>query len=118
LNFILRNNIDRILRYVLGIALLILSLRLLFNSGTIEKFNIFEQADYIRLILGISEVVASLLFIINRTQRWGVISLLLVFAAYIHLNIGRIPYALAPWTLGILFVVFFERKRKATINTV
>lgn len=114
MNFIIKNNIDNILRYLLGITLLILSMRVLFNSSTIETFKIFEQPEYIRQLLGISEVIASILFIINRTRMWGAIGLFLVFglAAYIHLNIGKTPMGLIPWTLGILFVLYFDRKRK------
>lgn len=111
------NVIGKILRYLLGFMLLFLSLRVLFNSSTIEIFDKFKQPEIIRYILGISEVIASILFIVNRTKLKGAIGLFLVFllAAYIHLNIGKIPWALIFWILGILLALYLEKK-KTTAN--
>lgn len=112
-NFIIRKNIDLILCYLLGAALLILSLRVLFNPSTIEKFQIFGQPEYIRWILAGGEAIASILLLIPKTRKCGAIGLFLVFAlaTYIHLNIGKIPFGLIPWSIGILFVMYFNRKR-------
>lgn len=112
---VLKYKIDKWLNYVIGLLLLFLSIRLLFNPNTIEKFKVFEQSETIRYILGISEAVVSILFLLNKTRIIGAVGLFLVFllAAYIHLNVGKLPIALIPWSLGILFVVYFSKKRKA-----
>lgn len=110
---IFKYKIDKWLNYLVGLLLLFLSFRLLFNPGTIEKFKIFEQSELIRYILGISEAAVSILFLLNKTRMIGAIGLFIVFlfAAYIHLNIGKIPISLIPWSLSILFVVYFDKKR-------
>lgn len=111
---ILKYKIDRWLNYLIGILLLILSIRLLINPTTIEIFKSFKQPESSRFILGIGELIASTLFLYKKTKYLGAIGLFIVFifAAYIHLNVGKIPIALIPWTLGILFVVYFYNIRK------
>lgn len=111
---IIKYKIDKFINYLIGLLLLFLSIRLLFNPSTIEKFKIMEQSESIRHVLGVSEAIASILFLLDKTRIMGAIGLFIVFlfAAYIHLNIGKIPISLFPWTIGILFVVYFDKKRK------
>lgn len=111
---ILKYNIDKWLNKLIGLLLLFLSIRLLINPSTIESFKLLNPSEPVRFALGISEAVVSILFLFNRTKLAGAIGLLLVFvfAAYIHLNVGKIPFALIPWTLSVLFVIYFDKKRK------
>lgn len=113
------NNIGRALRYLIGSMLLFLSLRVLFNASTIEVFSKFNQPEAIRYILGISEVIASILFLLNQTKTQGVIGLFLVFllAAYIHLKIGQMPWALLLWIAGIIVALYLEKK-KSTVSSI
>lgn len=115
---IIKYNIDKWLNYLIGGLLLFLSIRLLINPSTIEKFKFLNESELIRNVLGISEAVASILFLLNRTKIIGAIGLFIVFlfAAYVHLNVGKIPFALIPWTMGVLFVVYFDLKRKTDMN--
>ena len=69
-----------VLRIVLGFVLLAESI-LLLKSGHPELPN------FIRLLLGWSEAVASLLFLLPATMEWGGRCLLIVFAAAALLHI-------------------------------
>ncbi|MEO8110093.1 MAG: hypothetical protein ABI594_08680 [Ginsengibacter sp.] len=90
MKFILKNNLDYILRYIMGTALLAVTLLFLFASRSAESFKQLNQPDYIRQILGWTEVVFCLLFILYKTRIWGAFGLLVVFAfaSYLHLKLG------------------------------
>ena len=103
MQFILKNKLDYILRYVIGTALLIVSLLFVLDPANAESFKILNQPDYIRQILGWTEAAFCVLFIFYRTHYLGALGLLIVFAfaAYLHLKVGVRPYGLIGWTVGI-----------------
>ena len=118
MKFILKNNLDYILRYIMGTALLAVTLLFLFAPGSSESFKQLNQPDYVRQILGWSEVFFCVLFILYKTCIWGAIGLLAVFAfaAYLHLRVGVLPYGLIGWTVGVLFILYCDKYRKTTAN--
>lgn len=74
----------------MGTALLAVTLLFLFASRSAESFKQLNQPDYIRQILGWTEVVFCLLFILYKTRIWSAFGLLVVFAfaSYLHLKLG------------------------------
>lgn len=120
MQFILKNKLDYILRYVIGTALLIVSLLFVLDPANAESFKILNQPDYIRQILGWTEAAFCVLFIFYRTHYLGAFGLLVVFvfAAYLHLKVGVRPYGLIGWTVGILFVLYCGSRRKTTAKSI
>jgi hypothetical protein len=118
MRYILKNKFDYILRYVIGTALLIVSLLFVLDPANAESFKILNQPDYLRQILGWTEAAFCGLFIFYRTRYWGAFGLLIVFAfaAYLHLKAGVRPYGLIGWTVGVLFVLYCDNRRKTTAN--
>ena len=114
MEYILKNKLDYALRYVLGCVLLFLSLWFIFQPESAESFKKFNQPDSVRQILGWTEAIVSLLFILYPTRFIGAAGLLAVFfyATYLHINAGLQAFGLIPWTIGILFVVYCEKQRK------
>lgn len=106
------------LRYILGTVLLVMSIWLIVSSNSAKNFQIFQQPEYVRYILGLSEAFASFMFIINRTKSIGAFGLLAVFvyATYLHLNIGLNAYGLIPWAIGVLVCLIYDSYRKYNIN--
>jgi len=119
MRFILKNKLDYILRYIIGTALLIVTLLFIFDPGSPESFKQLKQPDYIRQILGWTEVFFCMLFILYKTRYWGAFGLLVVFAfaAYLHLKVGVRPYGLIGWTVVILFILYCDKSRKTTAKT-
>jgi hypothetical protein len=103
-----------ILNFILQVlfALLLLwgSINLVFNERAVEAFAETGHKDWIRLLLGWSEIVACILFIIPRTFFVGGIGLLiiLVWAAYLHISAGQ-PVGLLPFYLLVLLGFFAYR---------
>lgn len=118
MKFILKNNLDYIFCYIIGIALLLVTLLFLFAPGSAAGFKQLNQPDYVRQILGWTEVFFCALFILYNTRIWGAFGLLIVFAfaAYLHLSVGVRPYGLIGWTVGVLFILYCDRCRKTTAN--
>jgi hypothetical protein len=118
MRYILKNKLDYILRYIVGTALLIVSLLFVLNPENAESFKVLNQPDPIRHILGWTEAAFCVLFIFYRTHYLGAFGLFIVFAfaAYLHLKVGIRPYGLIGWTVGILFVLYCDKRRKATAN--
>lgn len=114
MKFILKNNLDGILTYAVGIGLIIVTLFFLFDPGAAENFKPLKQPDYVRLLLGWTEVLLSVLFIIPATRIWGAIGLLIVFAfaAYLHLRVGLPPYGLIGWIIAVSIVWYCSNRRK------
>ncbi len=109
-----KSKIVQWLRYLIGAALLVMSLWFIINSKSAENFRKFQQPEYVRHILGWTEAIVSLLFIINRTKIIGGFGLLAVFAfaTYLHINVGLTAYGLIPWAVGIIFCLAFDYSNK------
>lgn len=109
-----KSKIVQWLRYLIGAALLFMSLWFIFSPNSDESFRKFQQPEYVRYILGWIEAIVSILFIINRTKIIGGFGLLMVFAfaTYLHLNVGLTAYGLIPWTVGIIFCLAFDYSNK------
>ncbi|HEU5052845.1 MAG TPA: hypothetical protein VFT78_07020 [Hanamia sp.] len=118
MKFILKNNIDGILSYAVGIGLLIVTLFFLFDPAAAENFKPLKQPDYVRLLLGLTEVILSVLFIIPATRIWGASGLLIVFAfaAWLHLRVDLHPFGLIGWAIAVCFVLYCSSKRKTLAN--
>ncbi len=114
MDFIIKNNLDNIVRYLLGGLILLLSVLFLFVPQSKTAFEIFELTETTRLSLGYGVAVVALLFIIDRTKLWGAIGLLISFllTAYFHIRVGLHPWGLMLWAAGVVFVLFFDWHRK------
>jgi DoxX-like family len=114
MRFIFKNQLDYILRYIIGVSLLLITLLFIFAPDSPESFKKLGQPDYIRQILGWTEVASCVLFIFYKTSYFGAFGLLAVFAfaAYLHLRVGLRPYSLIGWTVGVLFILYCDNRRK------
>lgn len=104
---LIKFKINYIIQYLIGVILLILSLELIFNHKCAMDFKVLRQPDYVRLILGWSEIISALLFLVGKTKIIGAYALLLVFmyAAYLHIQVGLFPIGLLPWAFGVLLTI-------------
>lgn len=100
----------------MGTALLIITLVFVLDPMSAERFKPLHQPDYVRRLLGWTEAGVCLLFIGHKTRYIGAVGLLIVFAfaAYLHLKAGLHPFGLLIWTVGILFVLYCDKRRKAS----
>ncbi|MCH2043802.1 MAG: hypothetical protein MK212_06635 [Saprospiraceae bacterium] len=117
--FILRKNIDHYVRYTVGGVIMILSTLFLVTPQGTELFTVFKQPAYVGWLLGGWELIVSILFLINKTKIWGAAGLLLSFipTAYLHYKVNLSPWGLGIWILGIVFVLYYDRKRKILANS-
>ena len=79
------------LRWVVGLVVLWESFRFTFSHASIEHVARFGLSEWHRYLLGGSEIVAALLFLIPVTTLLGGIALLVIFAiaVLIHLHHGQ-----------------------------
>ncbi len=116
MNTIIKYSLDELFRYLLSIAFIILSLRLLLTPEMIPSFSVFENMGNGRIMLGVFALVITLMFIIEKTKLIGGILLLLLFTygGYLHYTtIGGIPLGLMIASGGIIFVLLMDYKRKS-----
>lgn len=120
MNTILKYNLDELFRYLFSIVCIILSLRLLVVPEAIENYRLFGVADHIRQIMGVGGLIASVLFIIEKTVYIGAAFLLLgiAYALFHHMNVGQTTSWLIFLGGGILIVLLFAFKRRTWIEDV
>lgn len=105
-----------VLRLVLGLVVLAQSFIFLFGGESAGFFARHGLPDAIRLILGWSEVVAAILFLLPPTLVVGAWFLLAVFAGAISLHLlhGQFEVgALLVYSAAVLVVVAFRDSRSA-----
>jgi hypothetical protein len=85
--------VEKYLRSTISVLMFVGSLVILFSPNAPATFKLFEQSDYVRVLLGCSLSISSLLYFFARTKFIGSSGLILVFSysIYMHFNVNRIP---------------------------
>ena len=108
-----------VLRLVLGLVVLAQSFIFLFGRDSARFFARNGLPDAIRLVLGWSEVVAAILFLLPPTLMVGAWFLLAIFAGAIslHLMHGQLEVGgLLVYSAAVLVVLAFRNSRSAKIG--
>ena len=108
-----------VLRLVLGLVVLAQSFIFLFDGESATFLARRGLPDAIRLILGWSEVVAAILFILPPTMVVGGWFLLAVFAGAISLHLVHGQFevgGLLVYSAAVLVVLAFRNSRSANID--
>jgi putative oxidoreductase len=103
-----------VLRLVLGLVVLMQSFIFLFGGESARFFTRHGLPDAIRLILGWSEVVAAILFLLPRTLVVGAWFLLVVFAGATLLHITHSQFevgGLLVYSAAVFVVLAFHEPR-------
>jgi uncharacterized membrane protein YphA (DoxX/SURF4 family) len=107
------------LRLVLGLVVLVQSFIFLFGGESAKFLARHGLPDAIRLILGWSEVVAAILFLLPSTLKVGAWFLLVVFAGAISLHIVHGQFevgGLLVNSAAVLVVLAFRNSRSPKID--
>ena len=108
-----------VLRLVLGLVVLAQSFIFLFGGDSAKFFARHGLPDAIRLVLGWSEVVAAILFLLTPTLAVGARFLLAVFAGaiFLHLVHGQFEVGgLLAYCAAVLVVLVFRKSGSARID--
>jgi uncharacterized membrane protein YphA (DoxX/SURF4 family) len=108
-----------VLRLVLGLVVLAQSFIFLFGGDSTKFFARHGLPDAIRLVLGWSEVVAAILFLLPPTLAVGAWFLLAVFAGaiFLHLVHGQFEVVgLLVYCAAVFVVLVFRKSGSARID--
>jgi putative oxidoreductase len=108
-----------VLRLILGMVVLIQSFLFLYGGESAAFFARHGLPDAVRLILGWSEVVAAVLFLVPITTVVGAWLLLVVFAGAILLHILHGQYevgGLLVYSAAVYVVLAFRDSRRLRID--
>jgi uncharacterized membrane protein YphA (DoxX/SURF4 family) len=108
-----------VLRLVLGLVVLAQSFIFLFGGESVKFFARHALPDAIRLILGWSEVVAAILFLLPPTLVVGAWCLLAVFAGaiFLHLMHGQFEVGgLLVYSAAVLVVLVSREPRSVKVD--
>jgi uncharacterized membrane protein YphA (DoxX/SURF4 family) len=108
-----------VLRLVLGLVVLVQSFIFLFGGESAKFLARHGLPDAIRLILGWSEVVAAILFLLPPTLKAGAWFLFAVFAGAISLHLVHGQFevgGLLVYSAAVLVVLAFRNSRSAKID--
>jgi hypothetical protein len=107
------------LRLVLGLVVLVQSFLFLYGGEAARFLARHGLPDAIRLVLGWSEVVAAILFLLPPTIVVGAWFLLLIFVAAILLHVVHGQYdvgGLLVYSTAVLVVLAFHESRRVKIG--
>jgi putative oxidoreductase len=108
-----------VLRLTLGMVILIQSFLFLYGGESAAFFARYGLPDAVRLILGWSEVVAAVLFLVPITTVVGAWLLLVVFAGAIllHILLGQYEVGgLLVYSAAVYVVLAFRDSRRLRID--
>jgi hypothetical protein len=88
-----------VLRWTVGLVVLTRSLQVVFATAAVQEFARTGFPPWVRLVLGGSEIIAAILFMVPITTVTGGYALIVIFgfAAILHLVHGQ-------YDIGVLFV--------------